>query len=318
MGINHNSIAISKNGMDCLRIIPWGNQENKAEIKFSFIDDSFIIRRFDLNKNNNTLLYTPIDCGLVPPELTYHNSNSFDIKASILPKHKDSTERIPISQEIIDLDLKNLIVPIPVCRITVNKESNIIYKNKKYHNKIDLSSKYNTTDIYISSAKYDINQMSKRFPLIVEFLFYMTTIDFIVYGAGIGCEPIINKMFENKKPIIALTSTIVGKYRLYYRTYELLKNDVFMLYSDQKYSQNNIIEFFNNIDYLDLLATTSISYKIEGTDRFETKPAYQRDIEHLIKIGYHKDYIKRWQKRFRKKELEYKNYKKLRSGILIG
>jgi len=249
MGICHKSIAISKNGMDCLRILPWGNQENKAEIKFSFLDDSFIIRRFDLNKKSGPILYKPIDCGLVPYELTYHNSNELNEKASILPKYKDATERVPISQEIIDLDLKNLIVPIPVCRITVNKESNIIYKKKKYHNKIDLSSKYNTTDIYISSAKYDINQMSKRFPLIVDFLFYMTTIDFIVYGAGIGCEPIMNKMIENEKPIAALTSDLIGKYRLYYRTYELLKKDDLMLYSNQKYSQNNIIEFLNYFPY---------------------------------------------------------------------
>ncbi len=317
MKIGHKSIAISKNGMDCLRIIPWGNQGNKAEIKFSFIDNSFIIRRFDLNTEDDILLYTPKDCGLATHELTYHNSNEFHHKASILPKYRDDKERIPISQEIIDLDLKNLIIPIPICRITVNKESNKIYKTKTYHNNVDLSSKYNTTEIYISSAKYDFNILSKRFPLIVDYLFPITTIDFIVYGAGMGSEPIMTKMFENEKPITALTSDLIGNYQLYYRTYELIKTDAFRLYSNQEYSQNNFIEFFNNIDYLDLLATTNIGFKIEGTDKYDVKPAYQRDIEHLKRIGYHKDYIKRWLKRFKKKELEYKKYKKLRSGIII-
>lgn len=313
----HKSIAISRNGKDCIRILPWGNYENKAEIKFSFLDSSFIVRRFNLNEGDGILLYEPNDFGLANHELTYHNSNEFHPKASILPKYKDETERIPISQEVIDLDLKNLIVPIPICRITVNKESNITYKIKSYHNNIDLSSKYNTTEIYISSAKYDFNLLAKRFPLIVEYLFPMTTIDFIVYGAGMGSEPIMNKMFENNEPIIALESDIIGKYRLYYKTYELVKTDAFRLYSNLEYSQNNFIEFFNNIDYLDLLATTNVGFKIDGTDRFDVKPAYQRDIEYLRKIGFHKDYIKRWLTRFNKKEFEYKKYKKIRSGIII-
>ena len=90
----------------------------------------------------------------------------------------------------------------------------------------------------------------------------MTTIDFIVYGAGMGSEPIMNKMFENNEPITALESDIIGKYRLYYKTYELVKTDAFRLYSNIEYSQNNFIEFFNNIDYLDLLATTNIGFKI--------------------------------------------------------
>lgn len=314
----HKSIAISKNGMDCLRILPWGNQENKAEIKFSFTDNSFIVRRFDLDTGKDILLYKPYDCGLATHEITYHNANEFHSKASILPKYKDDEVRVPISREIINLDLTNLIVPIPICRITVNQESEINYKSKDYHNNIDLRSKYSTTEIYISSAQYDFSKLSKRFPLIVGFLFPITTIDFIVYGAGMATEPIMYKMFENKAPVTSLESDLIGKYRIYYRIYDLVRTNSFTFYSKTEYSQNNFIEFFNNIDYLDLLATTSISYKIAGTNRLDTKPAYQRDIEHLKKIGFHKDYIKRWQKRFHKTELEYKKYKKMRSGIIMG
>lgn len=314
----YKSIAISKNGKDCIRIIPLGNNENKAEIKFSFLDSSFIVRHFTLNKGDGKNLYEPNDFGLANHELTYHSSNEFYPKASILPKYNDGTKRIPISQEVIDLDLTNLIVPIPICRITINKESKILYKKKYYHNNIDLSSKYNTTEIYISSLKYNLNLLSKRFPHIVECLFPIITIDFIIYGAGFGCEPIMNKMFENNEPIIALASDIIGSYRLYYKTYELVKTDAARLYSNHEYSQNNFIEFFNNIDYLDLLATTNIGFKIDGTNRFDIKPAYQRDIEYLREIGFHKEYIKRWLKRFNKKELEYNNSKKIRSGIVFS
>lgn len=317
MDIVHKSIAITKNGKDCIRIRPWGNSENKAEIKFSFLDNSFIVRRFNLNEGDGILLYEPNDYGLATHELTYHNSNEFYSTASLLPKYSDETERIPITQEVIDLDLKNLIVPIPICRITVNKESDKSYKKRNYHNNIDLNSKYNTTEIYISSAKYDFDSLSKRFPYIVQYLFPITTIDYIVYGAGLGCEPIMNKMLENNEPIIAFESDLIGKYRIYYKIYELVKTDAFRVYSNLEYSQNNFIEFFNNIDYLDLLATTNIGIKMIGTDRYDLKPAYIRDFEYLKKIGFHKDYIKRWVKRFKKKESEYKRNKKLRSGILI-
>lgn len=317
MGTVHKSIAISKNGKDYIRILPFGVEENRVEIKFSFFDESFIVRRFTLNKDEDILLYKPTDFGFASHELSYHNSNTLHPNATILPKYKDKTERKPILQEIIDLDLKNLLVPIPICRITVNQESDLVYNPKNYHNNIDLSTKYNTTEIFISSAKYDFKSLSKRFPFIVEYLFPMTTIDFIVYGAGVGSEPITNKMLENKEPITALESDLIGNYRFYYRTYELVKTNAFFLYSNREYSQNNFIEFFNNLDYLDLLATTNIGFKIQGTDRYDVKPAYKRDIENLKRIGYHKDYIKRWFNRFYKKEIEYNSLKKFRSGIIL-
>ena len=318
MEINHKSIAISKNGKDCLRILPFGSEENKAEIKFSFFDNSFVIRRFTINKSDDLLLYKPKDCGTASHELTYHNSNEFHPKTALLPKYKDNTTRIPIIEEIIDLNLKNLLVPIPICRITVNQEPIKNYYKKNYHNNIELSSKYNTTEIFISSAKYDFQSMAERFPIIVEYLFPITTIDFIVYGAGMGSEPVMKKMLENKEPITALESDIIGKYRIYYRTYELIKTDAFRLYSDKEYSQKNFIEFFNNIEYLDLLATTNVGFKIKGSNKYDMKAAFIFDLEKLKNRGYYKDYINRWEKRFKRKESKYKRLKKIRTGVLIG
>jgi len=318
MDSKHDSIAISKNGKDCIRIKPWGLTEDKAQIKFSFIDKSFVIRRFETNTIGNKHLFNYSDFGLAKHEITYHNSNEIHPKPSILPKYKDDTERIPISQEIIDLELRNLIVPIPICRVTVNKESDIFYKQKLYHNNINLDSKYNTTEIYISSSKYDTKTMSERFPLISDFLFHMTTMDYIIYGSGVGCMPVITKMFENKEPIVAIESDLIDKYRIYYRTYELSKDNAFLIYSKPEYSKTNFIEFFNNIDYLGLLATTKISYKTKETNK-STPPrsAYEYDIEHLKKIGFYKDYIKRWYKRFKDCEQKYRHVEKSRCGIII-
>ena len=315
---NNKSIAISKNGKDYMRIMPFGSEKNRTEIKFSFFNDSFIIRKFAKSNEPDLLLYKPEDCGIASHELTYHNSNEFHSKPAILPKYKDNNKtRTPVFNEIIDLNLKNLIVPIPICRITVNTDSNRIYKRKKYHINIDLGSKYNTTEILISSAKYDYDTLKERFPNIVKILFPITTIDFLIYGAGMGVEPIMNKMFENKEPIIPLESNIIGNYRFYYRTYELVKTDAFRLYSKDEYLKNNFIEFFNNIEYLDLLATTNIGFKIKGTDRYDSKAAFRFDLEELERKGFHKDYIKRWKKRFTLKEKEYKKSRIIRTGILF-
>lgn len=316
--MNKNKIAISKNGMDYIRICPLGSEENKVEIKFSFLDNSFILRRFETLKNNKEKLFSYVDYGTVPNEITYHNSNDFYPQPSLLPKYKDARARTPISHEIIDLDLRDLIVPIPICRVTVNKESNIDYKQKKYHKNIELTSEYNTTEFYISSSKYDHELMSKRFPMIAQFLFPITSIDYIISGAGDGFMPIMNKMLENNNPIFSLESEMIDKYRIYYRTYKLPRNSSYFIYSDSEYSSNNFIEFFNNIDYLGLLATTKIGFKKDGKDELVLKPAYQFDIENLKSIGFHRDYIKRWMRKFHQKELEYKSVAKSRSGIIIN
>lgn len=317
MNKQKEKIAITKNGKDYVRIIPIGSEKNKAEIKLSFFDTTFTVRNFTQNKNVGGFLYRPLDQSFKANEITYHNSNEDYSEAALMPKYKNIREREPISQELIDLDLKNLIVPIPICRITVNQESKLAFNEKKYHQNIDLSSKYNTTEIFISSEKYDPRVLSKRFPYIVDFLFPMTTIDYLIYGAGLASEPIMKKMFGNNDPIVALNSCLIKNYRFYYRTYKLSK-DPLLYSSDDKYHQNNMIAFYNNIDYLDLLATTDIGLKIEGSDKYDVKPAYKRDIENLKKIGFHKGYIKRWNNRFQKKEREYKQLKNIRSGIILG
>lgn len=315
---DHKSIAISKNGKDCIRIKPFGSTGDKAEIKFSFRDKSFIIRRFEANKENLGNLFNYSDFGIATHEITYHNSSERHLKPSILPKYMNDNERVPISQEIIDLDLRNLIVPIPICRVTVNQESEMAYKQKHYHNNINLDSKHNTTEIYISSSKYDTKAMSERFPLISDFLFHMTTMDYIIYGSGVGCMPIITKMYENNEPIVALESDLIDKYRIYYRTYELTKDNAYFIYSKPEYSKTNFIEFFNNIDYLGLLATTKISYKtMEINKSTPPRSAYEYDIEHLKKIGFYNDYIKKWYKRFKYYEQKYKHVEKSRCGIII-
>ncbi len=90
------------------------------------------------------------------------------------------------------------------------------------------------------------------------------------------------------------------------------------MYSKQEYSNNNFIEFFNNIDYLDLLATTNIAYKLTSSKATPIKAAYEYDLENLKRIGFRRKSILKLEKRFSKKKKLYEKLKKFRSGIIIG
>jgi hypothetical protein len=312
-----NRIAVSFQGNDCLRIIPMPAKNGNAEVKFHFFDDSFIIRKFDFNNDIGGLIYIPIDHGQAEHEISYHSANEHHSTPVILPKYKDDRERIAISEEIISLDLARIIVPIPICRITSNIAPQKIYRAKDQHWLIELTDKYNTTDIYIADKDYNVEEMARKYPMIVNFLFPITTIDFLVYGSGMSAEPIFNKMLESQNPIIALQSTVVGNYQFFSRTYQLFKTDAFRMYSKQEYSKSNFIEFFNNIDYLDLLATTNIAYKLTPSKTTPIKAAYEYDLENLKRIGFRRKSILKLEKRFSRKKRLYEKLKKFRSGIII-
>ncbi|MCG2418258.1 hypothetical protein K8089_04425 [Aequorivita sp. F47161] len=314
--MNKESLAITKNCKDFIRIKPFGSKLDKTDIKFSFLCPSFQIRNFEENKEDGILRYVPKASGIAEHEISYHNSNEINLSPVLLPKYKSSESlRIPISSEIIDLNLKNLLVPIPICRITINQDSTKTYKEKEKHQVINLTPKYNTTEIYISSAKYDLQEMRNRFPLIVGDLFTMTTIDFLIYGAGLASESNFKKMFENDAPSIAFESNLIGNYRFYYRTYEVERMDKFRLTSNKIYSSKNVIDFFNNIDYLNILGTTAVSYR--SINKGKPKPAYKWDLEHLEKIKFYNSYIKKWRTKFELSEYRLKSLDRFRSGVIF-
>jgi hypothetical protein len=312
-----NRIAISFQGNDCLRIIPMPAKNGNAEIKFHFFDNSFKIRKFDFNNEIGGLIYIPRDHGQAEHELSYHSANEYHPTPVLLPKYKNNSRRTAISGKIINLALGKTIVPIPICRITSNIAPQKRYQPKDQHLVIELTDRYNTSDIYIADKDYNFEEMAKKYPMIVNFLFPITTIDFLVYGSGMSVEPIFHKMFENNEPIVALQTTRVGNYQFFSRTYQLFKTDVFMMYSKQEYSKVNFIEFFNNIDYLDLLATTNIAYKLTPSKTSPLKAAYEYDLENLRHMGFSRKFISKLEKRFSQKKKLYIKLKKFRSGIII-
>ncbi|MEI6308958.1 MAG: hypothetical protein WCP58_04880 [bacterium] len=318
MATTKERIAVTFEGKDCLRIIPLPSKNGNAAIKFHFFDDTYVIRKFNFNHKEGGLTYIPEDFGQAKHEISYHSANNSHSSPILLPKYKDGAHRIPISDEIIDLNFRQIVVPIPVCRITTNVAPTKEYRTKDSHWRINLTDKYNSTDIYIAGREYNYEEMRKLFPMILDSLFPITTIDFLIYGAGMATEPIFNKMFENAEPVNVLTSTIVGEYQIFCRTYQLVKTDVFRMYAKPEYCEKNFVEFFNNIDYLDLLATTSVCCKLTMNRTTPPRPAYEYDIENLKRIGYDNNYIMKFSKRFLESKNRYTRLNKFRSGIIIS
>lgn len=316
--IMKESIAITFQENDCLRIIPMRSKNGNAEIKFHFFDDLYRIRKFNLNKEKGGLIYSPVDHGKAEHEISYHSANDMHKDPILLPKYKSGKERKAISSEIISLDLSGIIAPIPICRITANIPSDRKYKTKSKHCLIELTDKYNTIELYIAGRDYDLEGMSNKYPMVLGFIFNMTTIDSLIYGAGFSVEPNYNKMIESRKPVVSLQSAIIEKYQFFFRTYQLSKYDQFRIYSKKEYSNNNFIEFFNNIDYFELLATTNIAYKTSPTNITPIKAAYEYDLDALKKSGCRRKFIRELERKLSKKKKKYEKLNKFRSGLIIN
>lgn len=291
---------------------------DRVEIKFHFIDDSFRIRKFEKSKAKGGFSYHPLDHGKADHEITYHNANKDFSKPAILPKSKSNKKRVAISSEVINLWLNDLIIPIPICRITANTVMAKDYRKKKKHLNIPLTKDYNTTEIYISRKDYDFQEMKKLFPMIVGFLFPITTVDYILYGAGFGVEPIFSKMIKSNSPIYSMESSVVGDYRFFYRTYKLEGADSFKQYSKKEFRENNWIEFFDNIDYLNQLATTNVAFSLTQSKTTPSKAAYEYDLKHLSNIKYKQSFISRLESQFSKQKKYNLEFKKFRTGIVIN
>lgn len=312
------SLAVTKNGKDYIRIIPFNSTGNKTELKISFLKSNFKVRKFIKDKSKEGIIYQALDCADIDHEVTYHNPTNHHPFPSLLPKYKDKEiKRVPLLNELIELNLKNILAPIPICRITINEDINRRYKKKEKHYNIDLNSRYNTVDIYVSSKKYDYRLMTERFPMIIGNLFSLITIDFLIYGAGMASEPLFQKMFNENSPVVGLESCVVGDIAFYSKVYEVHKTDKFRLTANKEYSTDNMIEFFNNINYEALLSTTRVGFPIKGTNKVKSKLAYEWDLKHLKNIGFYKDYIKRHSKRFDTYKSILGNSMKSRSGIIF-
>ena len=130
-------IAITKDGEDYIRIIPRLKDGNQLELVFVFLCQDFIIRDYTIEKQEDFRIQTiHHDRRLTAGQITYHGKNESG-QPIVHQKKKEVGEGEKryetITQNILNLDFSHIICPLPVCRITINKTSSIVYKAKSKH-----------------------------------------------------------------------------------------------------------------------------------------------------------------------------------------
>lgn len=249
---------------DILRIIP-NIIEGNIHFKFSLLGNHFRIYFWQLDQNapQHSILLTNNE------EITYHSSIK-DKKLDPVVHIKDkSSEKMynPLSTNIIDVVL-NSDFPIPLCKVSI-KESQKVYTNKIKHTIFDFNDKEypncNTVEIFIMSKEQN-RDYYKKWPNFY-LLWQISTIDYLINGPELSQAFL--KTLENGPRVNVEVQPIFPEFDI-----------VLKVYYDENITENSI-SFYENYDYITLLATTQIQLVDGKTNEPIEKetPAFVLDLE---------------------------------------
>ncbi len=279
-----------------MRIIPvkYSNESGAFGLKFSLF-------------NNYRIRYWSL-ANIIPEEtstdkeITYHNSINGILPAKIHIKEDEIYKNQFL--KVTDIDFKNGIqVPLPICKIEFFNFKGKVFKNKRDRVVIELE-KHNTispnvVEIYFGPANMDINKIMKEWRCI-NLLFLIASIDIIVKGTTHSIDLFFKTISKGVYPILNMINC---------KNY----NIIYKLYEDKDVTSNRI-SFYENADYLEVLATTPISLKIENKIT-EAKPAYFYDLLDVSKND--RNLADEWRKYF---EISSKKIQKIglhRNSLII-
>nr|WP_321496603.1 hypothetical protein [uncultured Methanolobus sp.] len=254
--------ALISDKSDILRIIPILNKDT-IDFKFSLLGNHFQIQYWQLGKNGPEIHSTN-------KELTYHSSSKNKKKA---PKvHiKDTSSEIMYKHSfsnIIDIT-SNSSFPVPLCKVGVKEKGEKIYTKKNDHTFFNFDDtknpKYNTVEIFIISKEQDLNFCNK-WPS-YDLLWQISRMDYLIYGPELS-QTFLNTLNNGPKVAREVITSFQGF------------NLVLKPYYDENITENSI-SFYENYDYITILATTPIQLVDENTKKPITgvAPAFAFDLE---------------------------------------
>lgn len=281
-------IAITKDGEDYIRIIPRLKDGNQLELVFVFLCQDFIIRDYTIEKQEDFRIQTiHHDRRLTAGQITYHGKN--DSGQPIVHQKKkevgEGEKRYEtITQNILNLDFSHIICPLPVCRITINKTSSIVYKAKSKHLEFEemLKGECNSLDIFVAPLDYDANKQMSLWPHVMQQV-VISGIDAAIVGSVRSFQHIYSKMQQSetstvlasKGGIIKNVCLVTGK------AYHIDKRVAPEIYSDAIYEEGNIVEFFDTRDFLQCIAVNVCANEKEGPQKL----IYRLDLLHQLRGG---------------------------------
>ncbi len=259
---NHNKelITVTKGNHNLIRInfIPKSNLLDFVII----LDNKFVIHY--VGKDGKEQTY-PVSNNIDNIHITYHSSrkNKNDIMMPELHL-KAGKKTLNIFDKIIDINT-NTEFPIPLFKITCNDVTlkNELLPTATKNNTIDLDDygggclkEYNITEKNVNTAEiYLASKLYFEYPRHVEkwpglgFLQMMSPIDYVISGVDLRADIVEN--FAEGNVVLAQEAQIHDQYVL------LIKK-----YNDGTINDNSIY-FYENINYIDMLATTPICLTTE-------------------------------------------------------
>jgi hypothetical protein len=225
-------------------------------------------------------------------EISYHSSK---IKKDILKPgiiHEKSHNSGYINYQysfpkVTDIQV-NTEFPLPLLKLSINQKSTKVYERENDHVIFnfddELRTPINTVEIYIASKKRDENFIQK-WPFF-DILWVISTIDYLVKGPELSDQFL--KRLNNGPMLLYEMNTSFPQF-----------NFILKCYFDENVMENTI-SFYENFDYISILASTRIQLIDELTKEplSPLAPAFVFDLSRQRKQGLPKKEIEIWYKFF--------------------
>ncbi|ODV49424.1 hypothetical protein C7960_0296 [Methanohalophilus euhalobius] len=261
-------LALTHDNIDILRIIPI-SKGNTIDFKFSLLGNYFQISYWQLGKSK------PERCPTTS-EISYHSS-SRDKKKKPVVHIKDKSSEIVYQHSfhnIIDMKPSSEF-PMPLCKISVKEPGVKEYTQKNEHVLFDFSNKdyfkCNTVEIFIISKDQELN-ISKVWPT-YDILWQTSRMDYLISGPELS-DCFLNMLNAGPK-VCREMNTSFSDFNL-----------IFKPYHDDNVTENSI-SFYENYDYITILATSPVQLTDNNTKKAisPVAPAFAFDLEWQLNNG---------------------------------
>lgn len=297
-------LAIIKNEQDLLRIIPLKAEGNLVDFKISLMENDYRILFWNVDE-------TKPDFERAHEEVTYHSSKSAgnQIKSSEVhiknPSVKRGNKYGYTFYKVTDLDT-NTEFPIPILKMTYRQRSKKIYERKTRHFTVDLDDnahkRANTAEVYFARRDFDYLKHAQKWPAL-NCLMSLAPIDYVVRGVDVRKD--IVREFALGNILLLGEAFVYENFQLHCKTYY------------DKEVQENSLCFYENKDYLDMLAATPIRLADKNYKPFTgIFPAFAYDLDAQLANDISQDKLNTWENIF-KSSLERMNSKNLNRKIMV-
>jgi len=280
--------AIVNGDQDLLRIIPVPTKlPTTIDFKISMLGNEYAINYWALGLQKPKYYHSH-------NEITYHSSTKTNgkLKPGIIHEKSQNSGCINYQYsfpKVTDIQV-NTEFPLPLLKISINQKSAKTYTKKNDHVIFDFDDEVkgpiNTVEIYIASKQFD-EKFIQKWPFF-DLLWGASTIDYLVKGPDLSPQ-FLQKMKKT-------TPSILWDMDMAFPQFNVISK----FYFDDNFSENTL-SFYENFDYISIIASTRIQLIDELTNepRSPLAPAFAFDLSRQQDHGYPMKEITVWNKFFR-------------------